>query len=349
MNAVIVVMSQTGNTRKVGEAIAEGIKSLGHTCDVFSLKEAPLWELANYDIIGVGAPSYGYLEPYPMEMYLRKLKKLGDQLSGKPALVFATSGGHPGNVLPSMAEKLEERGMKIVGGWDCDGILITPPFYPAPWVTDGHPDEVDQENAYQFGKRMVNVSDRVLTKKDIPVVKWPRLLETAFKVVPTRIPKYQTSLTRGPKDVAGVPMTLDMSKCKFPECRVCMDLCPMNAIDLARKPIRFMKGCISCYSCQAACPHGAIEFDQAAATRSGLGAMANLRDYGYLPFHEAAKTQLIENRHSYFRNTVGEVNITDPAYMQFAWRTWHPRLKVVNGVPRGLTPGPQRPLEVIAR
>ena len=49
----------------------------------------------------------------------------------------------------------------------------------------------------------------------------------------------------------------------MPRCRLCMDNCPVKAIDLSVDPVVFRKGCISCYFCEMLCPTGSIQVDAA--------------------------------------------------------------------------------------
>ena len=81
-------------------------------------------------------------------------------LRGKHCFIFSTHGGHPGNVLSSMAAKLRRQGLKVIGGFNCAGEDHVPHF-TSPWFTDGHPDDVDLKEAANFGKEMVERSRRI--------------------------------------------------------------------------------------------------------------------------------------------------------------------------------------------
>jgi ferredoxin len=51
-------------------------------------------------------------------------------------------------------------------------------------------------------------------------------------------------------------------KCLYPKCRLCMDNCPMEGIDLTVDPPVVARPCISCYFCEQICPTGAIDADE---------------------------------------------------------------------------------------
>jgi flavodoxin/NAD-dependent dihydropyrimidine dehydrogenase PreA subunit len=52
---------------------------------------------------------------------------------------------------------------------------------------------------------------------------------------------------------------IDMSKCRYPACTICVDNCPMNSIDFSVTPPVFTSNCEADDLCWAICPTGAIE------------------------------------------------------------------------------------------
>ena len=108
-----------------------------------------------------------------------------------------------------------------------------------------------------------------------------------------------------------VNLTLNVSKCRYPKCHLCVDNCPMDAIDLSANPITFRKGCISCTFCERICPTGAIEWDLAANSElwePRRRARAE-RDFGckFPEFYERAKTELLANRSTLYRQLVDKL------------------------------------------
>jgi ferredoxin len=51
-------------------------------------------------------------------------------------------------------------------------------------------------------------------------------------------------------------------KCLYPKCRLCMDNCPMDGIDLSVEPPVLAKPCLSCEFCARLCPTGALDMDK---------------------------------------------------------------------------------------
>ncbi|MFH1005987.1 MAG: flavodoxin domain-containing protein, partial [Candidatus Latescibacterota bacterium] len=150
MKSVVIYFSQTGNTRKVAEVIQKEIKSAAGQCDIVRIREANTRNLVDYDLVGLGCPTFAHREPENVKRFITGL----GPLRGKNCFIFSTHGGHPSNVLTSMDEKLRRLGLKVIGGFNCDGSDHMPHF-TSPWYTEGHPDEVDLQMAADFGREMV--------------------------------------------------------------------------------------------------------------------------------------------------------------------------------------------------
>ena len=84
------------------------------------------------------------------------------------------------------------------------------------------------------------------TGKDYDTIYWPADLMAAEE---TRIFEQWLSNSR---------LTIDIDKCRFPKCRVCVAHCPTHAIS----PPDINRNCaVPCFMCALRCPHGAIQYD----------------------------------------------------------------------------------------
>ena len=99
------------------------------------------------------------------------------------------------------------------------------------------------KEATDFGKQMADYSQRIsrgetgLIPEIFPSKPIPPLPEE-FKIL----------------------LTYNKGECGYPKCRLCMDYCPVGAIDLSAEPTVFQKeNCIYCYFCEKICPTGAID------------------------------------------------------------------------------------------
>lgn len=244
MNIVLVHFSQTGNTEKLSEAFAGAFRGNGHTVRVLSLKDARPPDFLNCDMLGFGAPCFESQAPTPVKEFLRTLP----QLPGKPAFVFATSGGAPGRVLYDLSSGLEKKGAAVIGGYLSRGMV----HHPAPCLTGRMPDRPD-ENDLERARSFALAVDRHLKtgssfppaegKKNVLKPGWGfyDLISLIARPFLLRI------LLPKPKP--------DRSLCN--QCGVCSQECPVRCIARGPYPV-LSRECIRCYRCMNACPLKAL-------------------------------------------------------------------------------------------
>jgi flavodoxin/NAD-dependent dihydropyrimidine dehydrogenase PreA subunit len=251
MKTLIIYFSQTDNTRKIARAIREGIKKSAGQCDIVSLKKARYDDLKDYDLIGIGSPIW-FAEPPNLTLWIDGLP---DQ-NGKQAFFFSTHGTLPLLYAPIMSRKLTMKYFTVIGWNDWYGGYISDA--PA-WYTDGHPDEIDLKEAEDFGKKMVENSQKISVgdRKMIPAL--PEMPAVSFQVLDLllravqKVPGY---------NVHGV-FAYDRAKCNYPKCHICVDNCPMGYIDFSTEPRKYGqegdKCATPCTFCEMICPTGAIK------------------------------------------------------------------------------------------
>ena len=237
MKSLIIYFSLTGNTKKVAHAIHNGINRRVERCDIATFKKAEMSRLADYDLIVFGSPVWGGVPPH-----VTRFIDAMPSLKGKHCAVFCTHGASPERFFPLIIKGLQKKGLFIIGydDWYCS---VYRPAAPTPYLTDGHPDETDLEEAEEFGKEIAELSRKVYEGK----IKLPAVLPD-MEIAP------RASLNRP------VPK-LNIEKCRYPSCSLCMDHCPVDAIDLSISPPVFARACSFCYFCEMICPEGAVEAD----------------------------------------------------------------------------------------
>ena len=237
MKSIVLYFSLTGNTEKVSRAIQKGISQEIGQCDIARLKDVDTKDLTNYDLIGLGSPVWGGMPPN-VKLFLEKMPSL----PGKHSFAFSTHAAMPRFLFPFVVRLLADKGLTVVGVRDWYGAVFIP-YLPKPYPTDLHPDETDLIQAEDFGKEMVIISRRI------------SLGETnLIPPLPVWLPPRTSS---GPRP----EMKHNAQKCRYPECRLCMDNCPLGIIDLSVSPPVFPKKCHPCAFCEMICPEGAIEAD----------------------------------------------------------------------------------------
>ncbi|MFC1820246.1 EFR1 family ferrodoxin [Thermodesulfobacteriota bacterium] len=237
MKSIVVYFSLTGNTKKIAKAIHRGMSRLSDQCDISSVCDVDTRNLRDYDLVGFGAPVWGGPPPN-----VTNLINAMPSLEGKHTFAFCTHGALPDRFFSPIVELLQKKGSTVIGLGDWYGSVYLPSL-PKPYLTDGHPDETDIKEAEEFGRKMVELSKKISAEG-------PQLIP-ALQLMPM-IPR--SNLPRSlPK--------LSVQKCRYPQCRLCEDNCPMDAINLSGTPPGITKDCCTCHFCEMICPEGAMEVD----------------------------------------------------------------------------------------
>ena len=106
---LILYDSQTSNTEKMAQAVAEGARSVSGV-DVELKYYAEPKELAEADAIAFGAPTYHHEITLPLKQILEETAKAGAKLEGKIGAAFGSygwSGEAPDKVLEIMKNRFE--------------------------------------------------------------------------------------------------------------------------------------------------------------------------------------------------------------------------------------------------
>lgn len=133
LKTLIIYWSATGNTEKVANTIRETLVREGITPTFKKVADAAAEELYDYDLVFLGAPSYSFQPPEPVQKFIRAKMDLhrdrGDiklgcpVIPGKTAVVFCTySGPHTGirEATPAgdyMGQFFEHLGFKVAEKW----------------------------------------------------------------------------------------------------------------------------------------------------------------------------------------------------------------------------------------
>ena len=291
MRALIIYFSQSGNTKKMAQAITKGILSTGSECTLLRIDKVNINNLTDYDVIGIGSPVWAGVPPH-----VQKFIESFPTLTGKYAFSFCTHGAMPWRFIPTMARLLVSKDLTVLAnrGWYCSCDF---PFVPKPYLTDGHPDDIDLEEGEAFGREMMELAAKVAAGHTDLVPPIPDMPPPRPIIPPI------------------VRMNINLEKCTYPECTLCMDHCRMKIIDLsAKSPIYPRKGCQTCYFCEYICPTGAVELDYAARTAFDMQAARG-------PFTDAMAKAEAEGR---FRRIVPLDQIGwDTPYIEY--NNTHPR------------------------
>ena len=133
LKTLVLYWSATGNTEKVAFAIRQALAREGIKPVIKKVGEAAAEELYNYDLIFLGAPSYMWQPPAPVQEYIKakmdyyrkrgSIKPGAPKVPGKNAVVFVTySGPHTGisEAVPVgkyLGQFFEHLGFNIIAEW----------------------------------------------------------------------------------------------------------------------------------------------------------------------------------------------------------------------------------------
>jgi NAD-dependent dihydropyrimidine dehydrogenase PreA subunit/flavodoxin len=251
---IVVYLSYTGNTKSIAESIHRGMSPLMDSCDIVRLRETDPKVMADYDLIGIGSPVR--LSEMPAEF--RAFIEAMPPMKGKHCFVFNTHGATAQNFMRTTVTALREKGLVVIGfaDWYCSVWLA---HIPKPYLTDGHPDEIDLQQAENFGREMVERSRRIHAGETNLIQHLPEGIEydRLYGTLPGEgdIGDARDRILEARKQ----KLTINMDRCT--RCNYCVEICPTDSIDFSADPPVIKDNCDRCWLCEQLCPEAAVEFN----------------------------------------------------------------------------------------
>jgi len=114
MKGIVVYDSSYGNTKKIGETIAETLKESGIEVDLFYVKKAKKLNAKNYNFLVLGSPTRWGTMSFAVKGFLGKVKS--EEWMNRPFAAFDTElpkniEKEEGSAAEKIAEKLREKQM----------------------------------------------------------------------------------------------------------------------------------------------------------------------------------------------------------------------------------------------
>ena len=158
MKALVTYYSETGNTKKLAEAVYEGIEQAEK--EILSIKDVT--DVGGYDIVFCGFPVQSHGVPGKMEVFLKRIPE------GKKVALFGTHGSLRGGEMAVTAfHHAISLVKRVLGTFGCRGKVksslidqhMQKPEHRA-WAMEaqsaaGHPDAADLEDAREFARQMI--------------------------------------------------------------------------------------------------------------------------------------------------------------------------------------------------
>ncbi|MDB9822845.1 flavodoxin domain-containing protein [Deltaproteobacteria bacterium] len=270
LKGIVIYYSATGSTAKIANAIYKGIKSV-IPCDVAPVKKMDPKEMGKYDVVAIGAPNWYHREPVNVKMFTNNMPRM----DGKHCILFNTHGTQPVSFFWAISKNMLKKGMTIIGWNDWYGDCTHYMSAGQPYITHGHPDEIDLMEAEAFGRQMAENSIRIYAgeKALIPVIPTPPggvdFNEIGGQWSPRIRNNVDGQITHGGPPPNSHP-EFDLTKCVYPRCTQCVDNCDVNAIDFSMitpagsidSPLILKEACSSCGGvCQRVCFYDVISYE----------------------------------------------------------------------------------------
>jgi NAD(P)H dehydrogenase (quinone) len=148
---LIIYYSETGNTKKMAELIAEGVKEEQVEVVVKNVEDTQARELLDYDGIIVGSPTYYGLPAYQIKKLLDESFEFHGSLEGKVGGAFSSSaniGGGNETTIMGIIQAMLIHGMVVKGTSKGDH------YGP---VSIGKPDARFERQCRQYGKMIAKL------------------------------------------------------------------------------------------------------------------------------------------------------------------------------------------------
>jgi flavodoxin len=244
VDVVVVFFSQTDNTRKIAEAIADTFRAVGDEVSVILLKDADSKIALSADLLCIGTPCFSSKAPQPIMRFIKSLPDMENQ----KAFIFATCGGAPGRVLYDMGNALRKKGSNLIGGSLFRGEV----HHPAPSLSgrfSGRPNAKDLNRARSFAKTMrIRCSTDNFTTLHNNYVSATKYRLRFYDLLGTFIPDSSLRLLLPEPNLV-------LANCD--QCGWCAQECPTQNITLKPYPL-LGSDCIRCYHCYNGCPRKAF-------------------------------------------------------------------------------------------
>jgi ferredoxin len=169
---------------------------------------------------------------------------------------------------------------------------------------------------------MQEKSARLLKGETVPLPKFKWLRDGIYHIVAT------APVAHVRKDQSWVRLTFDRERCTYPECQLCVDNCPGDAIDLSGETAIIQgKGCLRlCGFCETICPTGAISYPEGYLPKLFQYFWNIVHKGEYPKWYARAELELLDNRGTLYRRLGAEVSIDDPERAAYKVHPKRPRL-----------------------
>jgi NAD(P)H dehydrogenase (quinone) len=158
MKILVSYYSRTGNTKKMAEAIVQGIKEENVACDLKDISQVTVNELLDYEALVFGSPTYYGVMASEMKKIIDDSVKHHGKLTGKVGGAFTSSGmtgGGGETTILGILQAFMIHGMIVVG--DAEMQHYGP-------LAIGKPDKEAIETCHNYGMKIAGLTRKILAQ-----------------------------------------------------------------------------------------------------------------------------------------------------------------------------------------
>ncbi len=280
VRCLLVYYSLGGTTERIANKIAIGLENTGYTVDKLNIKDGVVPPIENYDLLGIGTPSYCFSPPFLITDYLISLPK-----SIIPFFTFVLYGSIIGDAGNWMRKRLTKKGGRDVGYFKCNGVEQFLGYIQRGVETyPTHPDVEDLKHAEDFGKSIKsNINNKEYQPED-------------FDKKPNLVYRFERFMNQKWMIQKIFYRFFKVKKSKCTKCGICSKICPTTNINMENGEFpQFGKNCIACFYCELRCPQEAISSIMDWKLFSPFIAY-NVRKIPDIPSIESHKIKLVQGK-----------------------------------------------------
>lgn len=240
IKVLIATFSQRGSTRKIADKIAFGLINSNFEVTHYTIKGNEAHDISNFDIIGIGTPTFFFKPPFVVQDFVKKL----EGIQNKASFVFITYGSIGGHCGSWLLRHLRKKGALNLGYFKSRG-----PDYWMGYVkrsvlfSPESPTGQELAQAEQFGKDVAiryrnNFYEPVEPDTALPFVYRIEKMLMARPLTKVYIKAFHTD-----------------KNCN--QCGICVKNCPTGSLTMNGK-VKWHSDCILCMECEMSCPKDAI-------------------------------------------------------------------------------------------
>ncbi len=240
---LIATFTQAGSTKKIAEQIAKGLSSSDWEITHFNLSEKQVPETDDYDIIGIGTPTYFFNPPFIVKDFVNNLRNL----QGKSSFVFVLHGTHRGDCGNWIRRKLKSKDTKDLGyftsygadywlGYIKRGVMFSP----------DSPTKDELTSAEKFGEKVA----AAFTAPNPEVAPFDPSTPLMYGL--------ERMLVARPFAKLMYSKTFSANK-NCDNCGICIEKCPVqNITEKSNGKPKWHSNCMLCATCELTCPKDAV-------------------------------------------------------------------------------------------